>query len=412
MHIKELTNEEFKNFSSTYNLKSIYQTVEYGLVMNKQGFNTLFVGLIDNENIIGATLILIEKKSNFNYAYAPRGFLIDYNNYSLLETFTKELKKFLSKKNVIAIKLCPMLIKSTYDKKNNLTIENNYFETVYNNLKKLGYYHFGFNKYFEALKPRFEAVIELNNPYYILFNDIKKEFRTKIRSAETNGIKVYKGNQSNLEYLYLQTKKKYPRDLEYFKDCYKYFNLNKNIDFFYTKLDCEKFLRLITKKYQNQEKICIELNNKLINNNDNSIIKLKMEADLNMEKYRKQLVKATKYLKDHPNGIITSSCLVAKNKDICYLLMDGYDPKYKSLNSKHLLIWKLIEKYSNEGYKIFNLGGITDLETPDKYKGLNEFKLGFNSKAIEYIGDLELITNNTLYFMYKNSISIKNILKK
>ena len=37
----------------------------------------------------------------------------------------------------------------------------------------------------------------------------------------------------------------------------------------------------------------------------------------------------------------------------------------------------------------------------DKYKGLNDFRMNFGSCAIEYAGDFELVTNNTLYFMYK-----------
>lgn len=65
----------------------------------------------------------------------------------------------------------------------------------------------------------------------MLFHNIRKEIRTKIRSAERNGVKVYSGNENNLEYLYLQTSKKYPRDLAYFKDCYQFFKNSNKIDF-------------------------------------------------------------------------------------------------------------------------------------------------------------------------------------
>lgn len=412
MFIKELTTDEFKNFTKNYNIGSIYQTSEYGFVMNHQNYSTIFLGLSDeSHNILAASLILIEKRKNFKYAYAPRGFLIDYNNYSLLEHFTKEIKKYLGKQNVVAIKINPLIVKSIYDKKYDVLATNNYFNNVMESLKKLGYYHFGFNNYFEALKPRYEAIIDLDVPYYMLFHNIRKEFRTKIRSAEANGVKVYKGTDKNLEYLYLQTSKKYPRDLEYFKDCYKYFKKENKIEFFYTKLDTSKYLKQITKKYQQQEKICNDFNNQLISSNSENLVKRKMEADKEMAYYKKQLVKATNYLKNYPDGIITSSALVVMNNHEIQILMDGYDSKYKVLNSKHLLIWKLIERYSNLGFKKFNLGGMTN-PSEKKYKGLNDFKLNFNAKCIEYIGDLELITNNTLYFMYRNSLSLKGIIKK
>jgi lipid II:glycine glycyltransferase (peptidoglycan interpeptide bridge formation enzyme) len=411
--IREITADEFNKFTLTFNLYSVYQTPEYGFVMNNQNFSPIFLGLEENGNILGATLVLIEKKKGFKYAYAPRGFLIDYTNYNLLETFTKEIKKYLGKQGITAIKISPLIIKNTYDIRYNIINNNPYYDKIFDNLKKLDYYHFGYNNYFEGLKPRFEAIIDLDIPYYMLFNNIRKEYKTKIRSAEGNGIKVYKGTNKNLDLLYTQTLKKYPRDLEYFKDCYKYFKKENKVEFFFTKLDTNKYLKVITKKYHDQERLCNYYNHSLNKLNGEKIVSLKMEADKLLDKYKRELIKATNYLRDYPDGIITSSALIIKNKDEIFLLMDGYDLKYKSLNSKHLLIWKLIERYSKLGFKKFNLGGTSNpnLEN-NKYQGLNDFKFGFDSKCVEYIGDLELVTNNALYFMYKNSIGIKNILKK
>ena len=93
--------------------------------------------------------------------------------------------------------------------------------------------------------------------------------------------------------------------------------------------------------------------------------------------------------------------------------MDGFDPNYKHFNAKHLLLWKLIEKFSQEGFKRFNLGGVTNpLLEKNPYKGLNNFKKNFGADIYEYVGDLELITNKTLYFMYRNAAPIRNMLKR
>ena len=138
-----------------------------------------------------------------------------------------------------------------------------------------------------------------------------------------------------------------------------------------------------------------------------------MNMDLDVYKYNKQLVEATKLLKEYPDGLITSSALIAKYKDEVTLLIDGHNKLYKNLNAKHLLIWELCKIYKKEGYKKFNLGGIANINIDDnKYKGLNNFKQSFNPYIIEYMGDLEIITNSSLYFMYSNSIAIKNIIKK
>lgn len=410
MLLKELTNNEFNSFKNSFNSSSLYQSIAYKNVMEKEGFNTILLGLVDNDNILAASLIIILKSGKIKYGYAPRGFLIDYNNHELLRIFTKEIKKYLSKKNVAAIKLCPNIIKSVNDTKYNIINHNNYYDNIIYNLNNLGYKHLGYNNHFEGLKPRFEAIIDLDSPYYILFKNIKKEYRTKIRSAEKKGINIFKGNINNLNDLYEQIKNKYPRKMEYFNNIYKEFDKDNNIELFYSKLDTKYYLNLIQKKYHKQEEVCNYYNSIISGNINEKNISKKMEADKLLNKYKKEIIKATKYLKEYPNGIITSTILIIKNKEEIYMLMDGYDSKFKSFNSKHLLIWKLIEMYSNQGFKKFNLGGITNPNIDSKYKGLNEFKLNFNALCYEYIGDLELVCNETLYFIYKN-VPLKGILK-
>lgn len=406
MQIKELTNEEFKKFANKFNVKSIYQTVEYGFVMNHENYDTIFLGLADKNDIIAASLILIQKRDKFKYAYAPKGFLIDYNDTELLKIFTVQIKKYLGKLGVIAIKLCPPIIKTKYSNKNEISYKNENYTKIFNSLTKLGYKHLGYNNYFEALKPRYEAILDLNLPYYTLFKNIKKTVRTKIRNAENIGIRIYKGDINNLDYLYIQTKNKYPRELEYFKNCYKYFSKENNIEFYFAKIDTIKFLKLCNRNFASQEEKCNKLNNELKNNKN--LLKEKMENDILLDRYKSNLIYATRLLSKYPEGIVVSSALIVKNGKEINLLMDGYDTKFKRLNAKHLLIWKLIQKYSELNYEKFNFGGIVNPNIKDnKYLGLNEFKLNFNSNIYEYIGDFELVTNKILYFIYKSQSKFK-----
>lgn len=415
MYIKELSNAEFNKFTDTYKDFSIYQTSEYAFVMNEQKYDSLFLGLVEDNTILAATLILIEKNFGFKYAYAPRGFLIDYSNYELLKKFTDLLKKYLSKKNVIGIKINPRIIKSIYNPKSNQTIINSDYDNIFNNLRKLDYYHLGYNNFFESFKPRYEGIINISNPVNKLFYNVKKQFKTKIRKADKSGIRIYKGNESNLNYLYLQTKTKYPRGLKYFEDVYRFYSKRNMVDFYFAKLDTRQYLISVQKKYKLQTELCTKINNEVFNNKENKTnsINKKIREENKLAGIKNELVYATNLLKNNPNGIITASALIIKYRDEVFLFMDGYDPKFKRLNSKHLLIWKLIEKYSSLGYTKFNLGGMSNIkEKHKKYTGLNEFKLSFNSECIEYLGDLELITNKTLYMLYRNASPIRNIIKK
>ena len=75
MYIKELTNEEFSDFTSNFPYKSFYQTPEYAFVMNHEKNDAFFIGLVDDNYTLAASLIVVEKRNGFKYAYTPRGFL-------------------------------------------------------------------------------------------------------------------------------------------------------------------------------------------------------------------------------------------------------------------------------------------------------------------------------------------------
>ena len=401
MLIREINKEELNNYLSKIP-HSLYQTEEYAKTMEKQNFNIKILGLEENGNIIGSTILLITKKIGFTYAFAPRGFVIDYNNNLLLNKFTSEIKKYCKKNGIVAIKLNPRIIKEI-----NGNINNNY-KDICSNLNKLKYIHLGYNDFFESFKPRFEAIIEIKNKNE-MFKNIKKEYRTKIRSAIDNGVEIHKGTYEDLKYLYLQTEKKYPRDLLYFQYLYYYFNQNKKIDLFYAKLDCEKLLNKFRNLYIKQEKICNEINNQMEIEHSNKLTAIKIEADNLLGKYHDQLTTASKMIQRYPKGIIIASALFIKEDNEVYMIMDGFDKNYKRYNAKHLLIWEALNYYKK--YKYLNLGGITSLKE-DKYKGLNNFKMNFGSTAYEYIGDLELICIPSKYFLLKNAIPYQNIIKK
>ena len=316
----------------------------------------------------------------------------------------------------MAIKINPMIIKSSYDYNTDSTRINPEFQNQMDFLKSLDYYHLGYNNLFESFKPRYDAIIDLNKPITTLFGNMNKNFKNKIKSADRNGVRVVKGTSDELDYLYEQVKNKYPRDKKYFEDVLFFFKKRNMIDYYYAKLDTNAYLINVQKKYQKQMDICNKLNNKLFKNagkNNNKLITNKIYEENKLNEVKNELVFATKLLKESPDGILLATMLIAKYRDEVYIFMDGYNKDFKKLNAKHLMTWKLIEKYSKEKYKRFNLGGMTNPYIKnDKYKGLNEFKLSFNARCVEYIGDLELITNQKLYNLYRNSKPIRYILKR
>ena len=165
-------------------------------------------------------------------------------------------------------------------------------------------------------------------------------------------------------------------------------------------------------EYQNVFEKYTKVNEDLLRTNNSKLIHKKMESDKLVNSAKNDLIMATKLNQQFPDGIVLASVIIIKHADTATLLIDGYDPKYKKFNAKHLLIWKLIELFSKDGISEFNLGGINNPDNPiDKYKGLTEFKLSFNAESIEYIGDFELVTNKILYMLYRDSSPFRKIFK-
>ena len=278
-------------------------------------------------------------------------------------------------------------------------------------IKKIDYHHYGYNNYFEAQRPRYEAIINLSLGTEKLYSNIDKSYKTKIRSAKRNGIYIIKGDSNDIKTLYNQVKDKYPRNYKYLSDMYEFFSKNGNADLYLARLNTRDYLVNNQSRYENVYSISQNLNYKLTKQNNNKLINEKIKTDSKLENCKIKVVKATKLIEKYPDGIDLASVLVIKNGSQVQIIIDGYDTNYRDLNAKHLLLWELIKKYANEGYTTFNLGGVSNILLSDnKYAGLNDFKMNFGAYSVEYMGDLEVITNPTLYLLHNNPI--KKLIKK
>ena len=199
MKIVKLSPEQFDNFSNNHPLHTYYQTSNYGELMSKNGFEPHYYGFINDQNIlIGASLILIQKLFlGYKYAYAPRGYLIDYDNKDLIIDVTNKMKKFLSKNNIIFLKIDPPVVNNKRDKNGNI-IKSPYTNDLIPFLTKIGYTYFGDNKFFGTLKPRWNAILKVTGSAETLFEHFEPSVKNKIRKAQSRGVEILQGNHGDI----------------------------------------------------------------------------------------------------------------------------------------------------------------------------------------------------------------------
>ena len=129
MQIILLDEARFDNFAINHPNHNYYQTSNYGRLMTKHGHNSYYLGLVDDiGNIKAATLMIVknDSKEKRKMGYAPRGFLIDWNDDELVKNFTDGLKEFLSKRNFTYLKLDPLVV---YKEHNTNGEENTFGES-------------------------------------------------------------------------------------------------------------------------------------------------------------------------------------------------------------------------------------------------------------------------------------------
>ena len=396
MQIKEINEIEFDNFASSHVLKNYYQTSYYGNLMKKFGYTPIYIAVFEDETIIGAALILSKYIAiNIKYGYSPRGFLIDYQNTYYLEEFTKLVKKYFFKKGFAFIKINPEItLAEVISETNSKNINNNSVKII-NELERLNYKKLKNNIYFESLLPKYNPIINLKK---FDINNLNKNIKQKIHNKDKKGISLIKGDEYNLNEFYEFVKNKKDNSIEYYKNYYKIFNEAKMADLWLLQIDYHEYLKLTQEEYTNLLEKNERINKEFIENTKNKqLLRAKMESDRKLTSLNQEITDINTYIQNGVNKQIIASALTIKFKNRVNIVISGFDKNIK-LNPNHILYIKLIEHYKNENYSYLDLNGITGDFTPSNpYRGLNEFKLNFNPNIYEYIGEFDLIINQTLY---------------
>lgn len=408
MHIIELTQTQYKNYSNIHSKRNFGQTIEFSMLKNNVNKKRLFLGLVDNfNNLQAATLILITNVSpSVKEAIAPNGFLIDYANFSLVKTFTEELKKYLLKEKVTYLITNPMYKHKIYNKQNQL-IENN--ESIINNFYTLGYKNIGYTSDFE----KYDVIIENNNSVHDIYKNFNRNTKRNINEGLKYGITLHKGTSKDLEDAYNIFKKKSHESLSYYQNLMSIYNSKDNkMEIFLAKLNSHTYL-VNSKKLYEKEKLKNEKIHNSINKNighiKEKLLNKKINSDNTLEKYSQNLNRALKINSQYSDSIIIGTSIIIKNNHEIYFLIDGYKEEYRLIHSTHILKWAIIKKYSSLGYHIFNLGEINKnyLDKSSKYHGQYMYKIGFGGNIIEYPPNLLLVINKPIYNTYTKLKSFK-----
>lgn len=409
MKIEELKSNEYEEYISKNKYTTFYQKEYWGKLKKDGGWNYKLVGMKKNNKIVGATLLLFKNLPlGLKLFYSPRGFLIDYNDEELLKEFVLEIKEYVKKENGFILKIDPYVEYKTRDIDGNIVEGGVDNSKVVENLKKLGFKHYGFNKDIsKELQPRWMYVLDLKGKTEDeIFSNFSKHYRKTIRRTEKQGLVVERISKDKLmDYKKIMEHTSSRRDFidrpySYYENMYDKIgeNLIINVCYLDTNLGINKFKDEIKKIEGYQD--------------------IKDYHLKDIEDYKKKIELYKSYQKKYGDKIpLAGTMSIVCGKEYLNLFGGAYE-EFMHYDAQYLIKWHTMKEALNLGCEIYNFYGISgnfEKENNDMY-GVYEFKRGFGGRVVELIGEFDLIISKPKYclynFMFKTYKIVKKIIKK
>lgn len=417
MEFVELSEKEFLNYSKKSPYTSFYQMPEWAKVKKTNGWNSYFVGLKDKNKIVAATLLLSKKIKMFKTMfYAPRGFLLDYNNLDLLKEFTEKVKEFIKSKDALFLKINPYVDYQERTVDGDI-VENTEKKELFQTLESLGFKHNGF--YIEQdkktdLEPRWISVLDINGKSMDeLYSEMRSSTKWRLNNSKKNALRIIEAKYEDLEEFKnlmkhtAERREFVDRPLSYYQEMFKILDEKNLVKVLLIEINFKELVEL-------SEKTLKETNAKIDELKDNTR-KEKQLKELYLEKERleKKIEELNEIIKeDGEKKIISGGWYMLYGREIIYLFGASYK-KYMKYNPQYMLQWEMINYAIDNKYEAFNFYGIDgNFNKESKGYGLFDFKRGFNAKVHELIGEFDLVIDKPRYLLYTLSFKAYKLVKK
>lgn len=383
MKLKKIKEKEYIKF--TKDKAHFLQSYEWGELSKTRNFKPLYVGLYDNNKLV-ATALLLRKDLllGYSYYYIPRGFTLDYNDFSLIKEFTLRLKEFLDKK-VIFFRIDPDIKLHTIDlNANKIDGLDNYKLVSF--LKSIGYKHRKLTYFFETTEPRFTYRIDLDKSVEEIDKNYSQMVRHHIKRANKYKVMVELGNRDSI------------------KEFVRLMKLTESRQNFYSHPD--KFY------YDFYDIFKDNLTILLASVNLNDIISyLDSEISKNDERKEKLLHEKNEYLKKfklNEKYYVSAYYMITYGNKSWYLY-GANDLDFKNTCANYKLFDYQIKEAKRLGSTIFDeFGTIGKPNSKSNLVGLNEFKKKWGGEYTEFIGEFDFVLNKFMYTIFKILIPIRH----
>ncbi|WNZ87783.1 aminoacyltransferase [Streptococcus iniae] len=380
---------------------NLLQSSNWGKI--KDNWEQELIGFYQGETLVASASILIKKLPlKRSMLYIPRGPIMDYTNYELVDFVVSSLKKYGQSQKAIVIKCDPTLfIKQFLADADPETIEeNDITPTIINFLAKRGLEWSGPTKDIaQTIQPRFQA--NLYKQDFSLEN-LPKKTKQAIRTAQNKGIEITIGGMELLEDFSQLMKKTEERKginlrgIHYYRKLMTTYS-DKNSYITMARLNLIERHQLLNqqleKAHQEQAKFTEKTKEGKKKETANAISRIQQELDFLDEK-----IVAGQTLVPL---VATLSLIFGKTSENLYA---GMDEEYRHYQVALLTWFETAKQAFDKGCDWQNMGGIEN----QLDGGLYSFKSKLNPTIEEFAGEF----NIPVSLLHKPVMLAYNVRKK
>ena len=424
MNFVSLEEKEFDLFAKHHPQASFYQTSSWGHLKEANGWQMHLLGVKDGRKIIAATLLL-GKKTPIGYRmfYAPRGLLVDYDNYDVLSFFTTEVKKYAKKNKGIFIKIDPYLSYQERDINGDIVKDGKDNKHAFQNLRKMGYKHFGFNIMQDTLQPRWMFVTETKGKTLDdIYAHMDPKTRQILHKAERQGVYTREISYEELPKFkdimaHTGERREFiDRPLSYYQEMYNHLHPDGTLKILVAEINMKELVSKTKKEIADIQKEMEERSykhdNQLMPMNEKKYAAKQKEAQNNIERLKKNVRKYQTYLEEDGDVITLGGILFLIHGNEVLSLVGGSYAKYMEFQSAYVVHFAGLKYALENGFDRYNFYGIVgDFDEHKELGGLYTFKKSFGGTVIELIGEFDLILNTPLYHLYHLAFNTYHFLK-
>ena len=416
MRLQNITEEVFTSFTKNHPNGTFLQTIEQKKLKEIYGNATHLVGLFQDNEIIGATLLIdIPAKFKKRIFYAPRGFLTDYTKPEYVKAFTEELKKYVKEHHGLELIIDPYIIYQLRDTNGKESEHKN--DEIIQLLKDLGYRHFGFNLNFEASQVRFMYRIKVLPTYDEMLRTFTKSTRKHLEEIPNKGVKVRVATFDDLELVtkLLQAsainKHFEYRSLSYYQNLYR--TMKDLLKIYIAYIDLPYYQNNVHRLLKEEEKKLEQVEFEMSKVNVGAkLLTRKETAEKHIEKYKKEWEHINTLKETYGDFIDIGTLISIRSNNEYITLSSGMLPEFRDFNPKYAMYDAHMKDAIKENFQYVNFYGISgNFDPKNELYGIYDLKRGFNGEVVELIGEFSLPTSS-LYSFYHFLLNIKKLFKK